>query len=371
MTDHYLDHNATTPADPRVLERFLEVEQACPANPASVHGLGRRALSIVEEAREQTAAALSCSASDIVFVSGGTEANNLAIRGLGNPDLPVLMAPVEHPSVVEPAKLRGIVHWRVDGQGRAQVEPPASKVGLIALVHGQSEVGTLQPVVVAAELSNDLQVPLHVDAAQTLGRVALDDVMQLAASVSLSPHKAGGLRGSGVLVARAAGHRLRPLLRGGEQEHGLRPGTVSPAHAASTALAIELAQRERTERASRMRAGVQALLEPLVELMDAAHVRNLTPVQDALPNTVMLAIRGVEGRTLLPALDLDGLAVSQGSACATGSPQPPRVLTAMGLEDDEARACIRLSLGRDSDRESCAAAGLRLARVIVRLRKKK
>lgn len=363
---YYVDHNATTPADPRVLEHFEAVERDCPGNPASLHAEGRRARAVLEEARVRVATALGAEPDDVLFTSGGTEANNCAVLGLGDPGLPVLCAAVEHPSVLEPARARGTLGWAVDRDGRALVEAPHGPPGLLCLVHAQGEVGTIQPVVAAAELANDLRVPLHVDAAQSLGRIALDDVVARADSFSLSPHKAGGLRGSGVLVVREAPKRLRPLLRGGGQESGLRAGTVSCALAAAAALAIELAVAERASRSARMARARAAFLTALAE----APVQVLTPLDASVPNTVLLEVDGIDGRNLLPALDLDGLAASQGAACSSGAPRPPLVLSAMGLEDARARTCVRVSFGRDDDEAFATAAGAALAATIERLRKK-
>lgn len=368
----HLDHNAGTVVDPRVLARFSAIEQQCPGNPASVHAAGRRAAAVVEAARAQVAAALRAvgvpvEADEVVFCSGGTEANNCAVRGLGDPGLPVLLAPVEHPSVLVPAQRRGVVTWLVDGAGHAIVARPTTRIGLVCLVHAQSEVGTVQPVVAAADLAVNLQVPLHVDAAQSLGRLPLADLAR-ADSIALSPHKAGGLRGTGALVVRSRARELRPLLLGGGQEHGRRAGTLSPALIAATALAIELAVRETVERVARMATARDAFNAAL--LGDRSlRCRLLTP-SDALPNTSMITFAGVDGRNLLPALDLEGIAASHGSACSSGSPQPPAVLAAMGLDEPAARASVRFSFGRDDDASIGDAAAARVAAVIARLQKK-
>lgn len=363
----YLDHNATSPADPRVVARFTEVDLDCPGNPASIHAPGRHARAAVENARVQAAKALDVDPADLLFTSGGTEANNCAVFGLGAANLPVLLAPTEHPSVLEPARTRGFVEWSVDGSGCAVVQPSDQPIGLVCLTHAQSEVGTLQPVVVAAKVANDLGVPLHVDAAQTLGRIPLQTVLEHADSVAFSPHKAGGLRGSGLLFVRKAQHNLRPLLRGGGQQTGLRPGTVSPAMAAASALAVELAVEEQAERAKRMETTRRAFLDCLSGL----RMRVLTPLEQSLPNTVMVAFEGLEGRSLLPALDLEGIAVSQGSACSAGTPQPPVILAAMGVDEPTARASVRLSFGRSDDSDFAIAAGSHFATVVRRLQNKK
>lgn len=364
----FCDWNAGAPVRPEVLARFLEVEQSCPANPASVHRPGRRARAVLEDARGRIAAALGLTAEDVVFTGGGTEAANLAVTGLGDAALPVLLSPTEHPAVMAPAERRGVQLWSVDEHGVATIEAPSERVGLLALVHAQSEVGTLQPVALAASLAHQLHVPLFVDAAQTLGRVDLRPVLAAGAVMSLSPHKAGGLRAHGVLAGTDLQHQLRPLLLGGGQEFGLRPGSQSPALAAANALAIELAITQREVRAAAMRAVRETFVTTLQTAGCEHRVR--TPLANSVPNTVMIEFCSVEGRSLLPALDLAGVHASHGSACASGAPTPPRVLTAMGLTETAARSCVRFSFGGVESAADVARAAEHTARVVRGLRKK-
>jgi cysteine desulfurase len=365
----YCDFNAGAPVEPDVLERFLAVERDAPGNPASVHGPGRRARAVLETAREQIAAALGVAADCVLFTSGGTESANLAVHGLGDPRLPVLLSDAEHPAVMEPARARGIVPWRVDEHGEARVEDPRCAVGLICLVHAQSELGTLQPVADAAALSKRLGVPMFVDAAQALGRVPLEVALERADAVALSPHKCGGLRGHGVLVVRDAAARLRPMLRGGGQEQTLRPGTQSPALAAANALAIERAVREQPWRAAKMASARTSFLRGLRD--SAAGHRVLTPLERSVSNTAMIAFSHIEGRNLLPALDLSGIHASHGSACSSGSPTPPQILMALGLAADAARACVRFSFGFRDSSDDAERAGRRAGDVVAALQKKK
>ncbi len=367
MRFHHLDHNATTPADPRVLEHFVAVERECPANPGSLHAAGRKARAAVEDARARIAAVLGCAVDDVFFTSGGTESNNLAVRGLGDLSLPVLCAELEHPSVLAPAQHRGYRTWAVDPDGRAVVRAPEGPVGLLALVHGQNEVGTLQDVAAAASLAQELGVPLHVDAAQTLGRVDLGPAVAAATSLSLSPHKCGGLRGIGVLLARGGGAGVRPLLLGGGQEHGMRPGTLSAALCQAAALCIELAVAEQLARAEAM-AGARAAFLASLGATDVRH-RVLTP-SASLPNTLMVHFAGLDGRALLPALDLAGIEASQGSACSSGSPTPPRVLTAMGFDAETARCCVRFSFAARHEIEGAREAGTTTGRIVLKLQRK-
>jgi cysteine desulfurase len=362
------DVNAGAPVDPRVLDRFVAVTHACPGNPSSAHAPGRRARAEVELARARVAAALGAAADDVVFTSGGTEACNLAVLGLGDPNRPVLLAATEHPAVREPARRRGMVEWEVDGAGRAIVREPTAPPGLIALVHAQSELGTLQPIVAAAGLATRIEVPLFVDAAQSLGRVPLDEVVRRATALALSPHKCGGLRGHGILVVRDAVTNLRPLLLGGGQERGLRPGTPSPALCAANALAVELAVQELAARSARMRTAREAFLLGL--RATGAVCRVLTPLGDSVPNTVMVAFPDCDGRALLPLLDLAGIHASHGTACSAGAPEPPAILRRIGLQEAVARTCVRFSFGWSDDERTLHDVGHRVGDVIASSRKK-
>lgn len=365
----FCDFNAGSEVDADVLALFVATERSCPANPASVHAAGRRSRAVLEEARSRIGTALGLPASDVLFTSGGTEAANLAVAGLGDPHLPVLLSPAEHPAVLEPALTRGVVWLAVDRDGAAALAQTDRPVGLVSLVHAQSELGTIQPVAEAATLARRLGVPLFVDAAQSLGRVDLAPVVASGAVVALSPHKAHGLRGHGVLAGRDLARHLRPLLRGGSQEHALRPGTQSPALALANALAIERAIVQRAATATAMFGVRAAFLDGFRSTNIDHHL--LTPLANSVPNTVMIAFPRVDGRNLLPALDLAGVQASHGSACSSGAPTPPRILGAIGLDDELARACVRFSFAADASRTHMHEGGRRVGDVVGRLQKKK
>lgn len=358
-----LDHDAGTPVDPRVLDRFLAVERACPGNPSSVHSAGRRARAALEEARAELADALGVAADAVVFLAGGTEANHLAVRGLGDPRLPLLASLVEHKSVLAAAAERGIVRFEVDRCGRAVVQAPGRPVGAIALAHAQGELGTLQPIADAVRLSRELGVPLHVDAAQTLGRVALRPVLDGADTLALSAHKAGGLRGSSALIV--LGRRPRPLITGGGQEGGLRAGTVSPSLAAATARAVALALSEQAARAAAMAASRDAFV---AELIGREPCEVLVPATECLPNTAMIRFPAVDGRALVLALDLAGVLASHGAACSSGAADPPEILHAIGLAAEEARRCARFSTSAATSIDDAREAARRVARTVAELR---
>lgn len=364
----FCDFNAGAPALPEVLAAFVEAEARCPANPASSHAAGRRARGVLEQAREEIADLFDLTAQDVVFTSGGTEAANLAVRGLGDPNLPALMADVEHPAVREAALRRGSCKWSIDASGAAIIEEPAQPIGLICLVHAQSELGTLQDTERAIEIARNCDVPVLVDAAQSLGRVPVQPLVASGANVSLSPHKAGGLRGHGVLLGRGLESNLKPLMHGGGQEFGLRPGTQSPSLASANALAIRMALEEQPQRAQMMAQNRKAFLRAL-EAQESPF-RVLTPLAHSVPNTVMLCFEDVDGRNLLPALDLAGVQASHGSACSSGSMTAPVVLRSMGLEATQARACVRFSFGWQNRADECEQVGALVGAVVDRLRKK-
>jgi cysteine desulfurase len=367
---YYLDHNATTPVDPRVLARFLEVEAACPGNPSSAHAAGRRAAAAVEQARSTIAQLLAVDEDEVLFVSGGTEANNMAVLGLGAPQERVAASVGEHPSALQPAKRRGWLELGVDRDGRtvlAAQDMVVERVAALCLVHGQSEVGVVQDVAAARAWADRHGALLHVDASQTLGRVELQTAVAVADTLTLSMHKAGGLKGVGVLVARRRAG-LRALLHGGGQERGLRSGTVSPALAAAAARTVELAFAEREARAAAMRSAREAFYAVVAE---SPSIVRWTPDAASLPNTLLLEFSAiVDGRALLPAFDLAGVEASHGSACASGSPQPPPVLLAMGCSEAQARRCVRFSVSAHTSIDAAQQAGALVRRALEALAKR-
>lgn len=364
----FCDFNSGAPVLPEVLAEFVDTEGRCPANPASSHGAGRRSRGVLERARERIANLFTLPPGDVVFTSGGTESANLAVRGLGDRKLPVLIADVEHPAMHESALQRGVHRWDIDATGAAIICSPTEPIGLVCLVHVQSEIGTIQDIPAALEVARNCNVPLVVDAAQSLGRISIDELVTDGAIVALSPHKAGGLRGHGVLLGHDLESKLQPLMVGGGQEFGLRPGTQSPSLAAANALAIELAITEQPQRAQRMRESRKAFLAGLESR--CCRYRVLTPLANSAPNTIMLCFEGVEGRNLLPALDLAGVQASHGSACSSGSMTAPKILKAIDIDDARARACVRFSFGFQQTETECAHVGVVVGDLMLRLCKK-
>jgi cysteine desulfurase len=368
----YLDHNSTTPLRAEARERWLEVALELPGNPSSLHASGRRARAIMDESRARVAATLGVHEDEIFFTSGATEANNLALFGVleaSGATSGLVTTAVEHSSVLEPARelaARGRPLAVVPVNAQGLVDPAAVAAAaaepdkvLVSVGAANNETGALPDLAgIARELRRlgGGRRILHTDAAQALGRipVALGEWgVQLA---SFSAHKVGGPLGVGVLW-RARGIPLRPRYHGGGQESDLRPGTEDVPGIAAAAVAIELAVREQpefVERAARLSrelwAGLRARLPGL---------RLLGPPVDSprrLPNTLCVLVPGTDGKVLVTRLDLAGLEVSAGSACASGSIEPSHVLLAMGLTRDEARSGLRLSLGRNTTPEECKRA---------------
>lgn len=352
----YLDHNATTRLDPRVLDAMLPYLSGPYGNASSLHRFGRAARDAVESAREQIAHLVNCQPGEVVWTSGGTESNNLAIKGVAAGATPtrILYGATEHPAVMEAAEALTASGWRVekiavDAQGvvdwvALETRLRAAPVRLVALMRANNETGVIQDVAHAADLVHATGAWLHVDAVQAAGKIPVDFAALGADLMSLSSHKLYGPKGIGALI-RKSEVELAPLHHGGPQEKGLRGGTENVAAIVGFGHAAELARQELTARAAhalqlreRLQAGLLAL--PRVRVFGAGVER--------LPNTLQFALDGYDGEALLMQLDRKGFAVSSGSACASGKGEPSHVLLGMGYAPEVARGAIRVSLGRDN-----------------------
>jgi len=360
----HLDHNATTPLRAEVRERWLEVLDSGVANASSLHTSGRAARDVVDRARAEVADALGADEDEITFTSGGTEANNLAIAGTlraAGPDATVAVGANEHSSVLEAARaLAPTTLLPVDGEGRivldaleralAAERPPA----LVCIMAANNEVGSLAPLDALGRLVGG-RAALHVDAVQALGRLPVRPREWRADTATFSAHKVGGPLGVGVLWHRR-GRALVPSAHGGGQEGGLRPGTENAPAIAAAALAIRLAVREQAAYSARCAELARELWNELRAALPAA--RLLGPPIDSterLANTLSVLLPDVDGKVIVTRLDLEGLEVGAGSACASGSLEPSHVLLAMGLDENDARSALRISLGRDTTRDDCHA----------------
>lgn len=351
----YLDHNAATPLDARVREAMEPFLSRFYGNPSSLYRLGRLSRDAVEAAREQVAALAGAVASQVIFTSGGTEANNLALKGLAHAlhGRALAVGAGEHPSVLEPARaLAGLGVFRhivaTDSGGRADAASLAglpANVALLSLMWANNETGVIQDIAALAPALRDRGVWLHSDGVQAAGKIPLDFAASGLHMLSLSSHKIYGPKGAGALIAERA-LPLQPLLHGGGQERDLRSGTENVAAIVGFGKAAELARLEMAERA-RHTLQLRQSLEAALSLMPEVTV--FAAGSQRLPNTLQFSVAGMDGEALVMALDRQGVAVSSGSACAGGAAEPSHVLLSMGVAPELARGAIRVSFGVGND----------------------
>jgi len=348
----YLDHNATTPLDERVLEAMMPYLTSCYGNPSSLYRAGRLARGATDTAREQVAALVGAHPSQLIFTSGGTEANNLALKGLAAA-LPVGIVAVgatEHPSVLEPVRALQKSGWsvrtiKVDENGRsdraALDRMQAGDVRFASIMLANNETGVIQDVASLAEILGAHDVLFHCDATQAAGKIPVDFSACGAQLMSFSGHKLYGPKGVGALVIDRA-LALEPMLHGGGQEKGLRPGTENVAAIVGFGRAAEIALEEMAQR-TRHLLMLRERLEHGLNAMPTVTI--FTQQAERLPNTVQFGVSGMDGEMLLMEFDRRGIAISSGSACASRGREPSSVLLAMGIEPSLARSAIRVSLG--------------------------
>jgi cysteine desulfurase len=355
----YLDHNATTPLHPAVSKAMARVLREPHGNPSSTHAEGAAAREQVERARVRVAALVGVEPDEVVFTAGATEANNTALRGAlrarGGAPGHVVCSAVEHPSVDAPLRALEAEGWRVSrvpvgADGRVEASAMSAAVrddtALISLIWANNETGVVQPVQEVAELARQRGVPFHSDATQALGKLPVDLHETPVDLLALSAHKLNGPTGVGCLVARR-GVAWEPLLLGGPQERRRRGGTENVTGIVGLGVACERAREERAERA-RVGARLRDRLWDGIR-SKVAGVRRNGSDRHVLPNTLNVEFEGVAGEVLLQALDLEGIAASAGSACASGSIEPSAVLLAMGRSPESAGASLRFSVGLGND----------------------
>lgn len=377
MQDIYLDNNATTQPLPEVVETVARHLRESYGNPSSRHGIGRRARKVLEDSREQIASILGAMPSEVLFTSGGTESNNLAILGLttGRQGT-ILISPGEHPSALEACLVRERQGWNletlpVDGSGLFakiddQLAGGATDIGLAAVILAHNETGVIQNLAPLMELARQRQFAVHLDGVQAVGKIPVDFKTLGATTLSFGAHKFHGPRGIGGLLIRD-GIRLAPQFAvGGLQETGRRAGTEPVALVAGMAKALEIWQRTVAERTSYV-SGLRNHLESLLQQLAGPIVVN-GQAAARLPNTLNVSFPGVDGEALLVALDLEGVACSLGSACASGSIEPTPILVAMGLSPDLYRSAVRLTLSCLNTKEEVEEAANRIAGILKHLR---
>ncbi|KQR52802.1 cysteine desulfurase [Leifsonia sp. Leaf336] len=365
----YLDHAATTPLRPEALAAFTDA-LGLVGNPSSIHSQGQQARRMLEEAREAVASTLGCDPIEVVFTSGGTEAINLAVKGMfwarnGRDTRSRILVPGgEHHATID------AVEWLeraegarpdwlpLDEQGRIRVDAVASAlaapddVALLTFLSVNNEVGTIQPVAELAALARSAGIPVHVDAVAAYGHLPIDFAALGVDALSVSAHKIGGPVGIGALVLGRTS-AVVPLIHGGGQQRQVRSGTQDVAAAVAFAAAARAAEAERVEGARRLAALRDRLIRGVREAVPEAALSGPEPARDAdgderVASNAHFVFPGAQGDSLLFLLDLAGVSVSTGSACQAGIPEPSHVLLAMGRSEQEARGALRFTLGRTS-----------------------
>ncbi len=360
----YLDHAATTPMLPEALDTYVAAARTV-GNPSSLHAAGRYARRLVEEARERIGAELGARPSEVIFTGGGTESDNLAVKGVfwarrtADPRrVRVLAGAAEHHAVLDAVQWLGThegakVTWLpVDSEGRvdvaavrAELAAHPDEIALITAMWANNEVGTVQPVTELAALAAEYGVPLHTDAVQAVGQVPVDFAAAGVAALTITGHKLGGPVGVGALLL-GRDVACTPLLHGGGQERDVRSGTLDVPGIAAFAAAVQTSVKQQAEYAAQ----VGALRDDLVRRVQAAVPDAILngSAEDRLPGNAHFSFPGCEGDALLLLLDAQDIACSTGSACSAGVAQPSHVLLAMGADDARARSSLRLTLGHTS-----------------------
>lgn len=377
----YLDNNATTQMAPEVLRAISEAEPVVYGNASSMHTFGREASKLVEGARRSVSKLIDCDADEITFTSGASESNNTVFliakaiiekRGGGR----IVTTTIEHPSIIETIKyLRGL-GIRVDqapvsADGRIKLDEFKKLMGpdvvLVSVMTGNNETGAVQPIKEISEIAHKVGALVHTDSTQAIGKMRVSCREWNLDYLSLSAHKFYGPKGVGVLYCRR-GVPYQPFVHGGEQEHGRRAGTYNSISIYGLGVAAELALENLEEEAEKLWRMREALRTGIVERVPDVVVNGPKKKEDCLPGTLNVSFRNVEGESILLMLDMQGVAVSTGSACATGSLEPSYVLMAGGLDVELAHGSIRFSFGRFNSMEDVNYVLEVLPPIIERLR---
>lgn len=374
----YLDNAATTAMLPEALE-VLSRESAIVGNASSLHGAGRRARKVVEESRERLAASIKAKPQEIIFTASGTEANNLAVKGLqwNRKRKSILSTPIEHHAILDPLEWlereEGVeLHLaKVSEHGVVSIEnvreildTEKDHISFATIMHSNNEVGALQPIDELIPFTKEHQIPFHTDAVQSFGKVSLDFQNLGVDAMTISAHKIGGPLGVAALVAKKD-LGLTPLLHGGGQERDIRSGTLHTPSIAAFAVAAEIAQQRLLENAARIRALRERLIEGITSKVEDVRVNG---GNQTLPGIAHFTFAGAEGDALLLLLDAQGVQCSTGSACSAGIAQPSHVLLAMGMAPKVARSSIRFSIGPTTTEHDVDRALSVIGEVVARAR---
>lgn len=380
MESAYLDNAATTAMLPEALEVMYR-ESGSVGNASSLHGAGRRARRVVEESREKLAAAVGAKPQEIIFTASGTEANNLAVKGLywraGASKRAIVSTPIEHHAILDPLEWLEREHSvtlhmaEVDSDGTTKVDSIAQslseyqkEISFVTVMHSNNEVGALQPVAEIAAISREYEIPIHTDAVQSFGKVPLDFGKLGVSALTISGHKIGGPLGVAALVAKKD-LELTPLLHGGGQERDVRSGTLHTPAIAAFATAAELSQQRLQINADRIRSMRERLINGVTAAVDDVRING---GENTLPGIAHFTFAGAEGDALLLLLDAQGVQCSTGSACSAGIAQPSHVLIAMGMAPKIARSSIRFSIGTTTSEKDIDKAISVISEVVSRAR---
>jgi cysteine desulfurase len=374
----YLDHSATTPVAPEVLQAMLPFFDRAYGNPSTIYTMGQEAREAVERAREQVARLVNADADEVFFTSGGTESDNWAIKGVARAwrerKNHLITTPIEHHAVLEACESLREMGWEitfvpVDSTGL--VDPADVRraitpcTGLISVMHANNEVGTIEPIAEIGAIAREHGIPFHTDAVQTVGRVPVDIEALNADLLTISAHKLYGPKGVGALIVRR-GTPIRPLLDGGGQERGRRGGTYNVPGIVGLGAAAERAMRCAAEEMERVRGLRDRLVAGIMERVPDAILTG-HPVQ-RLPNNAHLAFADVEGESLVLLLDAVGIYCSAGAACSSGDTEPSHVLVAMGVEPRLIEGSVRFTLGKDNTEEQIDYTIEQIVRAVQKLR---
>jgi cysteine desulfurase len=378
MRKVYFDHSATTPVDPQVVEVMIPFFSEKFGNPSSIHSFGRETKVALEEAREKVAAFCNVRPADIYFTSGGTESDNMAIKGVAyefkKKGRHIITSQIEHHAVLhccEYLEKDGfeVTYVRPDKYGMIHPEAVAEAMRkdtiLISIMHANNEVGTINDIEKIGALAREKGVLFHTDAVQTFGKLPIDLGLLPVDLLSVSGHKIYGPKGVGLLYIRK-GVRLAQLTHGGGHERGRRPGTENIPAIIGLAKAVELRQQRMNQESEALKKLRDAFYEKLTQTIPRLHL-NGHPKQ-RLAGHLNVSFEGIEGEALLLSLDLKGVAASSGSACTSGSLDPSHVLAAMGMKPELARASIRFTLGNENTEEDVDYVAGILPEIVQRLR---
>jgi cysteine desulfurase len=353
----YLDHNATTPPHAEAVDAVSRTMRDIIGNPSSVHAFGQEARAALETARAEVATLIGASPSELVFTAGGSEADNFAIRGValafeGSERREIISSAIEHEAVLNTGRAlarRGWTFTLLPVGPSGIVEPEAlaaaisGRTALVSIMHANNEIGTIQPIERLARIAHEHGAVMHTDAVQSVGKIPVDAHGLGVDLLSLAGHKFYGPKGTGALWIRR-GTRLAPLLTGGRQERNRRAGTENLPGLVGLGVAAALASRDQAREAERVGMLRDRLEQGILERVPGTAVNGTADAR--VPNTANISFDRIEAESLLIALDLEGIAVSTGSACSSGTLEPSHVLKAMGLGASRAQSSLRFSLGR-------------------------